>query len=84
MKEPNESQPRASLKVAKDSTHFILSTAPFCDRGLSQRTIQALVDCSIDAPERLLFMTEDQLKNIPGAGKESLAEIRAYRDKFIR
>ena len=57
---------------------------PFRHRGLSDRTIQALVDCSIDSPERLLFMTEKEIRLIPGIGKVSLAEIIAYREKFIR
>ena len=52
-------------------------------RGLSDRTIQAL-DCSIDSPERLLFMTEKEIRSIPGIGKVSMAEIIAYRGKFIR
>jgi DNA-directed RNA polymerase alpha subunit len=84
MSEPNELQLGASVKVRNAAANLILSTAPFRDRGLSQRTIQALVDCGIDAPERLLFMTEEQIKNVPGAGKTSLAEIRAYRAKYIR
>jgi DNA-directed RNA polymerase alpha subunit len=57
---------------------------PFRHRGLSHRTIQALVDCSIDSPERLLFMTEKEIRSIPGIGKVSMAEVIAYRDKFIR
>jgi DNA-directed RNA polymerase alpha subunit len=57
---------------------------PFRQRGLSDRTIQALVDCSIDSPERLLFMTEKEIRLIPGIGKVSLVEIIAYREKFIR
>ena len=50
--------------------------------GLSDRTIEALVDCSIDAPERLLFMEEAALKNIPGVGKVGQSEIAAYRAKY--
>ena len=57
---------------------------PFRHRGLSDRTIQVLVDCSIDSPERLLFMTEKEIQSIPGIGKVSMAEIIAYRDKFNR
>jgi hypothetical protein len=56
---------------------------PFRHRGLSDRTIQALVGCSIDSPERLLFMTKKEIQSIPGIGKASMAEIIAYRDKFI-
>jgi DNA-directed RNA polymerase alpha subunit len=57
---------------------------PFDDRGFSHQTIQALVDCSIDAPERLLFMTEKQIRKIPGISKTSMTEIKAYRERFIR
>jgi hypothetical protein len=56
----------------------------FHNRGLSHPTIAALVDCSIDAPERLLFMTEEQIEAIPCVDKSSLAEIVSYRGKFIR
>jgi DNA-directed RNA polymerase alpha subunit len=55
----------------------------FEGRGLSRRTIRALVDCEIDAPERLLFMSENDLKKIPLIGKASMAEIRTYRDRFV-
>lgn len=51
----------------------------FRDKGLSDRTIKALLDCGIDAPERLLFMTPDQLAVIRGVGKISLGEIMRYR-----
>jgi DNA-directed RNA polymerase alpha subunit len=57
---------------------------PFSDRGLSRRTIDALLDASIDAPERLLFMSEQQIKGIPGIGKASVTEIASYRAKYIR
>ena len=55
----------------------------FRDKGLSDRTIKALLDCGIDAPERLLFMTPDQLAVIRGVGKISLGEIMRYRARFI-
>jgi len=42
------------------------------------------MDCSIDAPERLLFMKPTDLKKIPGLGKTSVDEIMRYRAKFIR
>ena len=55
----------------------------FRDKGLSDRTVKALLDCGIDAPERLLFMTPDQLAVIRGVGKISLREIMLYREQFI-
>jgi len=56
---------------------------PFQERGFSDRTINALIDCQMDSPERLLFMTKKQLKSIPGVGKASMAELTAYRDRFL-
>jgi DNA-directed RNA polymerase alpha subunit len=61
----------------------VLATAPFRDRGFSDRTTNALVTHGIDAPERLLFMTETEPKNIPGIGKASFEEIKRYRSRFI-
>ena len=54
----------------------------FWDRGFSRRTIKALQD-RIDAPERLLFATEEEIRRAPGIGKISLAEIMNYRSRFI-
>jgi hypothetical protein len=42
-----------------------------------------MVACRIDAPERLLFMNEDQIGRIPGIGEASLAEITRYRKTFL-
>ena len=57
--------------------------APFAYRGFSERTIRNMVASGIDAPERLLYLTETQLKRIPGTGAKSMAEIKAYRARFI-
>jgi hypothetical protein len=54
----------------------------FRDRGLSDRTINALIDSGIDAPERLLFMTDADLKSINGLGEVLLGEIARYRSWF--
>ena len=67
----------------KQSLPSLSQRAVFGDRGFSDRTVTALVDCSIDAPERLLFMNEASLKTIPGIGKASLKEIMAYRSRFV-
>ena len=56
---------------------------PFQWRGLSDLTIKTLMDAGIDAPERLLFMTLAQLCDIPGVGKDALAEIMNYRSRFL-
>lgn len=55
----------------------------FDHRGFSDRTVQRIVECGIDAPERLLFMSDQELKKIPGVGVSSMKEIRAYRERFI-
>ena len=61
----------------------ILAAASFRDRGFSDRTIVMLIARGIDAPERILFTNEYDLKNIPGIGKASFAEIMRYRARFI-
>lgn len=52
-------------------------------RGFSRRTILALVEGSIDAPERLLFTPEALLKKIPRVGEVSLREIMSYRSRYL-
>ena len=37
----------------------------------------------MDFPERLLFMTEEQIRQIPGAGKAVIAQIKSYRARFL-
>ena len=69
---------------AKMSALAVAEPAPFRNRGFSERTIKALLDCSIDQPERLLFMQPADLKKIPGVGKASFDEIMRNRAKFIR
>jgi DNA-directed RNA polymerase alpha subunit len=75
-------------RAARRATHLVgshmLEWGPFEHRGFSKRTIEAVIACGIDAPERLLFMTEDELRSIPGVGKVSLAEIMRYRVRFKR
>jgi hypothetical protein len=59
-------------------------SARFEHRDFSDRTIQALVACAIDSPERLLFLREETLVDIPGVGAAALSEISKYRAKFSR
>ncbi len=54
----------------------------FSGRGFSDRTAKALIDC-IDAPERLLFMDVVAIRSIPGIGKAGMADIEAYRARFL-
>jgi DNA-directed RNA polymerase alpha subunit len=71
------------IAVRNASARRVLAWMPFRDRGLSDRTINALIAKGIDAPERLLFLTEAELKRIPGIGRASLAEIMRYRARFL-
>jgi hypothetical protein len=48
-----------------------------------ERTVGKIVDCGIDAPERLLFMSEDQISKLPGVEPVSMKEIVAYWKRFI-
>jgi hypothetical protein len=83
MSRPPDQQRAISWRNAGIVAEQMKARFPFRHRGLSDRTIQALVGCSIDSPERLLFMTEKEIHSIPGIGKASMAEIIAYRDKFV-
>jgi hypothetical protein len=67
----------------KNAARIINTQKTFGNRGLSDKTIRALADCDLDFPERLLFMTEKQINSIPGVGKVSALEIKAYRDRFM-
>ena len=42
-----------------------------------------LIDAGIDAPERLLFMSEQEIRALRGVGKAGLAEIQTYRERFM-
>lgn len=61
-----------------------LSPIPFSGRGLSHRTVEALLAANIDVPERLLFMTIEDIAGFKGIGSKSLAEITNYRARFVR
>jgi hypothetical protein len=83
MQMPNKRESIETLVRAIIETtglEMINKMARFRDRGLSNRTIEALVKHGIDAPERVLFMKEDQLRTIRGI---SMRELRAYRARFI-
>jgi hypothetical protein len=83
MNEMSDANRRAMAEDYNTTAAALLGHAPFRVRKLSDRTIKALLDYGIDAPERLLFMTAEQLKGIPGVGKSSLAEIMKYRSRFL-
>jgi hypothetical protein len=83
MTEPTKAAIQTEREVADLLYGTQIKRAPFRDRKFSDRTIDALLAFGIDAPERLLFMEERDLREkIPGIGKVSLAEIMAYRSRF--
>jgi DNA-directed RNA polymerase alpha subunit len=84
VKEPSNEQRMAVMRAANTIAREASKGDMFRGRGLSNRTVDALVNFGIDAPEHLLFMTEEEIKKIPGVGKSSLAEIRDYRAQFMR
>jgi hypothetical protein len=53
---PNDT--KAVAQVLKPIYDAIREMEAFKNRGLSHRTIKALVDCGIDARERVLFTRE--------------------------
>jgi hypothetical protein len=80
---PTPAQKAGEIRALEETAGRILPAFPFRSRGLSRRTIDALVACGMDIPERLLFATEIELREIPGIGKASLHEIMSYRDRCI-
>jgi hypothetical protein len=69
---------------AKRAAHAIAERQAFEHRGFSELTIKVLLDCGMDSPERLLFMTIAQLRAVPGLDRLSLGEIKRYRSQFIK
>jgi hypothetical protein len=59
-----------------------ISHAAFKAR-FSPHVTHALVSHGIDAPERLLFMSDAEIYEVPGLGKGALGEIKVYRDQFL-
>jgi hypothetical protein len=59
-----------------------ISHAAFKAR-FSSHVTQALVSHGIDAPERLLLMSDAEIHEVPGLGKGALGEIKLYRDQFL-
>jgi DNA-directed RNA polymerase alpha subunit len=74
---------KANMRAAMWVNRHVFERMPFEQRGLSARCADALVTHGIDAPERLLFMTEAELRAVPGIGKAAMAEIAAYRSRFL-
>jgi hypothetical protein len=75
---------RVMREVASMISPDVSRLGSFMHRGLSAPTIEVLIQYGIDAPERLLFMTEFQIRDLPRLNLRSLAEIESYRTKFVR
>jgi hypothetical protein len=67
---------------ASDVDTLFRAGALFTSRGFSHPTIKALVLSGIDAPERLLFADEADLRLIAGLDEMALEEIARYRSEF--
>lgn len=59
-----------------------VTRARFEHRGLSERTINALVQNGVDAPERVLCKSKAELFRMKGVGDVSVREIVKYQEQF--
>ena len=55
----------------------------FAGRGISQRTIETLIEAGYIFPEHVLFADLPGLRAVKGIGKKALAEIDAYRKRIL-
>ena len=55
----------------------------FADCGFSARTTAVLIKAGIDTPERLLSMTQQQIRLIQGIGPALMKEIEQYRAHIL-
>jgi DNA-directed RNA polymerase alpha subunit len=83
-KPPTAAQRAAEISVMNSGYDALTRGRLFHDRDFTKRTVEALVVAGIDAPERLLFATEAELKKLPGIGKAGLGEIMRYRARYLR
>jgi hypothetical protein len=54
----------------------------FAGRGLSARTITAIVNAGFEYPEQLLATDEEELRRVPRLGPDGVDELIAYRNKY--
>jgi hypothetical protein len=54
----------------------------FSDRSFSGRTVDDLISSGIDSPERLLFLSETELRKLK-IGPAGFKEITRYRERFL-
>jgi hypothetical protein len=80
--EPLTPAPISAVHSRTPRPRGMISHAAFKAR-FSAHLTRALLAYGLDAPERLLFMSEAEVQNIPGIGKGALAEIKLYRDQLL-
>lgn len=80
MKDPE--QAKAFVRVMKRFASDTMWINRYKDRGFTDRTVKALIDCGIDFPERLLKMSLKEIGGAPGIGKAAIEEIRKYKQTF--
>jgi hypothetical protein len=68
--------------IALAAARALSRRGAFSDRGLSGRTIDALLEVGVDAPERLLFLPESELRKLK-VGPGGYNEILRYRERFL-
>lgn len=61
----------------------VIGRHPWNDRGFSERSIDALLGAGYRYPEELLFADRSVVVKAQGVGKAVMAEVDAYRAKFI-
>jgi hypothetical protein len=74
--------PSRAVLPRSETAKGITSHAAFKARFTAHVT-RALISYGIDGPERLLFMSDSEIKEIPGLGKGALTEIELYREQFL-
>lgn len=54
----------------------------FAQQNFSPKVIDALVAAGIDAPERLLSMSPERVRLLPGVGPKTSEEVERYRKNY--
>ena len=72
----------AERETALAAARALARRNAFNERGLSGRTVDALILAGIDAPERLLFLPESEVRKLK-VGPAGLNEVTRYRERFL-
>lgn len=84
MKQPRAIRRHGARYAARiEAGQHFLERIAFTGRGLSKRTVDAVIEGGISQPERLLFMSEDDISRIPGIGLKGVSEVMAYKRRFM-